>query len=81
MIVKAVDVVFRAADKPFEDTFKTGAAIVPQIEAWAKANSVKLELGWKVEVAKRVKQRLLDGAGVDEKTVALWEKIFEKFEV
>jgi len=29
---------------------------------WAARNNVTLELGWKVEVAKSVKQRTLDGA-------------------
>jgi len=79
MVVKAVDAVFRAADKPFVDIHKAGSAIVPQVESWAARNNVTLELGWKVEVAKRVKQRILDGAAVDDKTIELWEKVFEKF--
>jgi hypothetical protein len=81
MIVKAVDAVFRAADKPFADVYKAGSAIVPQIESWAARNNVTLELGWKVEVAKRVKQRILDGATIDDAIVAVWEKVFEKFAV
>jgi hypothetical protein len=68
MIVKAVDVVFRAADKPFADIYKAGAAIVPQVESWAARNRVTTELGWKVEVAKRVKQRILDGAAIVDTT-------------
>ena len=79
MIVKAVDTLFRAADKPFVDVYKAGSDIVAQVESWSTRNSVALELGWKVEVAKRVKQRILDGATIDDKTVELWEKIFEKF--
>jgi hypothetical protein len=79
MVVKAVDAVFRAADKPFVDIYKSGSAIVPQVESWAARNNVTLELGWKVEVAKRVKQRVLDGAAIDDKTVELWEKMFGKF--
>ncbi len=79
MIVKGVDVVFRAADKPLGDIYKAGSAIVPQVESWAARNNVTLELGWKVEVAKRVKQRILDGATIDDKTIELWAKIFEKF--
>jgi predicted ATPase len=81
MVVKAVDVVFRAADKPFVDVYKEGAAIVPQVESWAARNNVTLELGWKVEVAKRVKQKILDGAVIDNNTVGMWEKLFEKFAV
>jgi energy-coupling factor transporter ATP-binding protein EcfA2 len=78
-IVRAVDAVFRAADKTFADVVKNGQPIVNQIETWAKANGIKLELGWKVDVAKRVKQRILDGAAIDDKTIELWEKIFQKF--
>jgi energy-coupling factor transporter ATP-binding protein EcfA2 len=79
MIVKAVDTIFRAADKPFADVYKAGSDIVAQVESWSTRNNVTLELGWKVEVAKRVKQRILDGATIDDKIVELWEKIFEKF--
>jgi hypothetical protein len=79
MVVKSIDAVFRAADKPFVDIYKVGSAIVPQVESWAARNNVTLELGWKVEVAKRVKQRILDGAAIDDKTIELWEKVFEKF--
>ena len=71
----------RLADKPFIDVHKGGGAIVPQIESWAARNNVTLELGWKVEVAKRVKQRILDGAVLDDNTVGTWEKLFEKFAV
>lgn len=78
LFVKAIDAVFRAADKPFADVVKPKEAIVPQVEAWAQKNSVKLELGWKVEVAKRVKQRILDGATIEEQTGKLWEKVFQE---
>ncbi len=81
LIVKAVDVVFRVSDKAFADIVKSGVAIVPQIENWAKSNGIKLELGWKVEVAKRVKQRILDGTAIGDETVKLWETIFRKFTV
>ena len=79
LIVKAVDAVFRTADSPFADVYKSGEIIVPQIEAWAEKNGLKLELGWKVEVAKRVKQRILGGIQIDEPTVDLWQKLFETF--
>jgi energy-coupling factor transporter ATP-binding protein EcfA2 len=79
LIVKAVDGVFRAADSPFADVHKDGEIIVPQIETWAKKNSIKLELGWKVEVAKRVKQRILAGAPLDDKVVESWQKLFDTF--
>ncbi len=79
MVVKGVDAVFRAADKPFADVVKAGEAIVPQIEAWAKNENIKLELGWNVDVAKRVKQRLLAGGAVDADAVELWQKLLGIF--
>jgi predicted ATPase len=79
LIVKAVVTVFRVADSPFADAFKTGPVIVPQIEAWAKKAGITLELGWKVEIAKRVKQRVLTGMDIDQGTIALWQKLFDAF--
>ena len=79
LIVKGVDGVFRTADNPFADAYKPGEIIVPQIEAWAKSSGIRLELGWKVDVAKRVKQRILSGITIEEKTVELWQKLFDRF--
>jgi AAA15 family ATPase/GTPase len=79
LIIKSVDHVFRSADNPFADAYKAGEAIIPQIEAWAKRTGIKLELGWKVDVAKRVKQRMLSGINIEEKAVGPWQKLFERF--
>ena len=76
---KGVDAVFRTADGPFADVVKSGEAITPQIEAWAKQQTIQLDLGWKVDVAKRVKQRLLSEITVDDRAVELWRKLFETF--
>jgi energy-coupling factor transporter ATP-binding protein EcfA2 len=67
----------------FETVIQAGQPIVPQIEAWAAKHGVTLKKpGWKVELAKRVKERLLaDGPGAIE--VALmerWEKVFGAFQ-
>jgi hypothetical protein len=79
VVVKAVDSVFKAADTAFADSAKEGATIIPQIEAWARQNGIKLELGWKVDLAKRVKQRLLDSAKVPDEIVERWRSMFEGF--
>jgi predicted ATP-dependent endonuclease of OLD family len=78
IIVGVIDRWLRNAEKTFEDTYKSGSPIVPQIEAWAKANSLELEVpNWKVELAKKVKQRMLamDRSKFAEK-MPLWEKLF-----
>jgi hypothetical protein len=79
LIVTSVDSVFKTAERPFVDSAKQGGLIVPQIELWATNNGVKPELGWKVDVAKRVKHRLLDGATVPEDFAKRWQKMFESF--
>ncbi|MDR6535602.1 AAA family ATPase [Variovorax soli] len=78
LVAEAVDRYERSADTLFADVVQSGKPIVPQIEAWAKSHSISLQLGWKVEVAKRVKQSALN-AGIssfDEPTLARWTKLF-----
>jgi hypothetical protein len=70
----------RTADVPFADEVQAGKLIVPQIEAWAAKHSIILEKpGWKVELAKRVKQQLLaDGpAAISSDVLERWAKLFE----
>lgn len=64
----------------FAAAVEAGKPVVPQIEAWAAKQMLKLEKGWKVEVAKRVKQLALTrGIGAfDAETVAKWVTLFEK---
>lgn len=71
----------RGADVAFADGYRTSEAIVPQIEAWASTQGIKLALGWKVELAKRVKQSLLlrSAPAIPEPTVAIWKALFDAF--
>ena len=80
IVADAVDKHQRSADLSFSEVLKIGP-IVPQIELWAKSQSIELEVGWKVEVAKRVKQSLLSkGIGtVDSSIINMWTKMFEDF--
>ena len=80
IVADAVDRHQRSADLSFSEVLKVGP-IVPQIELWAKSQSIELEVGWKVEVAKRVKQSLLSrGIGtVDSSITDMWTKMFEDF--
>jgi hypothetical protein len=73
----------RNADVPFADEMQDGTPIVPQIEAWAERHKVELQKpGWKVELSKRVKQKLLaDGPDAISKDVLdKWEKLFTAFQ-
>jgi hypothetical protein len=67
----------RRADTAFADVVKAGEPIVPQIEAWAKSQSVVLQQGWKVDVAREAKRRALSPAGkFDSATLDRWVMLF-----
>ncbi len=77
-----VDVVSRAhrGEQDFGDVAKSGVPLVPQIEANAAKNDVILvSPGWKVDLARAVKARLLKEKEIPEETMALWVKSFAPF--
>ncbi len=72
----------RGPEEEFSDVVVSGKPIVPQIEAYAKKHSLTLEDGWKVKVAERVKERVLqrpDLIDADATVVERWQQLFEKF--
>ncbi len=73
-----VDRWFRGPEVEFADTVVAGKAVVPQLEAWAQAHGVALELGWKVELARRVKRALLNRrpGKIAPETLEMWERLF-----
>jgi hypothetical protein len=80
VIVRELDRWQRGADVQFEEEYKAGAPIIPQIEEWAKRHDVVLQKpGWKVELAKRIKKKLLDGgaAAVPVPILERWTMLFE----
>jgi hypothetical protein len=83
LIARELDRWQRGSDVPFADEMKPGTPIVTQIEAWASRHKVELaKPGWKVELAKRVKQRLLnDGSqSLSADVLDRWEKLFNAFQ-
>ena len=68
-------------DELFEDIFAEGQAIVPQVEQFAERHSVQLDKGWKVDVAKGVKQQLQKGKSdiVPDEYMSKWLCLFKKF--
>lgn len=78
IIARAVDAVYRHADIPFSDAWKAAIPIVTQIEVWATKNQIALTRGWKVEVAKRAKQKILDGEMIEEGLLSIWTNLFDK---
>lgn len=78
----AVDRIFRDTDQRFVETVQEGKPVVPQVEAWAKNESINLHLGWKVDVAKKAKSIMLPrGIGdIDIKLVERWTDLFHTFD-
>lgn len=68
----------RGPEQDFDELVRDGEPIIPQIEAYAASAGHVLENGWKVELAKQVKARLLRG-GVDSvpnETIVRWTELF-----
>ena len=67
-------------DENFEASYEKTKPLVPQIEEFSKKNNMELEYGWKVSLAKHVKQQLQrrDTIVTDE-YVEKWVNLFNKF--
>jgi AAA15 family ATPase/GTPase len=67
---------FSRIDDDFEP--ETNKPLLPQLETFAKDNSVDLDGGWKVAMAKSVKAQLSkDKTKVDDIIIEKWVKLFE----
>jgi energy-coupling factor transporter ATP-binding protein EcfA2 len=77
-IINVVDRWQKGADHEFETVAKPGLPVVPQIVAWAEAEGLGLDEGWKVELARRVKERLLARGPKDleAEVIDQWSKLF-----
>lgn len=80
--VEAVDRIFRNSEQSFSEYFLKGKPAIPQVEAWAKKEGIELIPGWKVDVAKRVKQAALNKGiqHVESDLVEKWVRLFGCFE-
>jgi hypothetical protein len=81
LYAEAVDKLERRPDVPFADKVAAGTPVVLQVESWAKTHGVQMAEGWKVDVARRVKQLGLTRglAAFDEVLVANWTRLFSDF--
>jgi len=79
VMAAVIDRMYRNADTEFADVLVAGKPILGQIEAWAAAQKVDLEAGWKVELSKRVKQHLLTKgmAVVKQEYGDRWQRLFD----
>lgn len=69
----------RSAEEEFEDVVVSNQPLVPQVEAYAKKHGIELSVGWKVEVAKRVKERMIKqpaSIANDDPCIERWKNLF-----
>lgn len=79
VIISAIDRMYRC-DEYFDDFFQEKLPIVNQIESWADQNSIKLNDGWKVELARTIQNRFdKNFENVETELSESWCKIFDLF--
>lgn len=73
---------FRFIDEEFGDVAESGKPLIPQIEKFAERNGVVLELGWKVDLARRAKEAFnkRDVMKNEAELAQLWHGIFDSVE-
>lgn len=77
-ISKAIDRLFRSVDDfEFDEVYDSKKSLLFQIEEYARMNRVLLPKGYKVEIAKFAKQKIIN-MSEKEKEVDVWIKIFEQ---
>lgn len=77
-ISKAIDRLFRSVDDfEFDEVYDSKKSLLSQIEEYARMNMVLLPKGYKVEIAKFAKQKIIN-MSEKEKEVDVWIKIFEQ---
>lgn len=69
----------RNTEIPFTEVARSGIPVLGQVEAWAETQNLVLPNGWKVEVAKRIKETALKKgiSAFDPGTIARWTKLFQ----
>ena len=78
LIVDSFDRLFRSEDGLEVDYIEAGQPIVPQLEKFAVDNQIILELGWKVELSKKVKQKFK--TEVADELENKWKDLFGKLQ-
>ena len=81
-ISKAVEKLLGVQDEDDEFEPEDGKPLLPQIEKFAEGREIKLELGWKVILAKAFKRALFGKKQrkVQEKYISMWTDLFKKLQ-
>lgn len=79
-VASAMDRIERRPEVQFADIVDSASPIVPQIEKWASDSGIELASGWKVALAREVKQRALSrGPEFFDQKLESWVTLFGKF--
>ena len=78
LLAEVLDRWQRRSEVLFSEVVKNDEPVVPQIQEWAESQKLDLPDFWKVELAKRAKQRALDVglSQFDEKAIEKWRRLF-----
>lgn len=81
-LAEELDRMVREPAVPLEDKLEPGIPFVSQVELWAESQSAALPKHWKVELARRVKERMLRRGmqEFDDEVSERWTKLFNAFE-
>lgn len=79
LIVDCFDRIFRSEDGLEIDDIDQSAPLTPQLEKYASDNQIGLELGWKVELSKKIKQKFKHSS-VSEELETKWADLFKKLQ-
>ncbi|MEH2513493.1 energy-coupling factor transporter ATP-binding protein EcfA2 [Nitrobacteraceae bacterium AZCC 1564] len=76
-----IDRLERSPEERLSDTIRDGEPFVGQVQAWAAKQKVSLPPYWKVELAKRAKQRALTvgAAKFNDAVIERWVNLFNAF--
>jgi hypothetical protein len=83
LLASVVDRQIRGEEEDFSEIVDRSAPIVSQIESYAAENDFELPEGWKVDLARITKQRLLkarDPLKGEDDRVDVWQSLFLKFQ-
>lgn len=81
-LLKGINKLFENVDEDddqFEDVYDKTKPIIPQIEEYAKSNGIELAHGYKVQLAKTAKTKILKAKEIDGETIKVWKALFDKF--
>ncbi len=82
LVARVASRMFRGGEDDFEDVFDPVKPVVPQIVNYCKSEKIELVQGWKVDLARQVKRRMLKSAysdAIDDSLLHRWQSLFDSW--